>query len=165
MRRTETPKPIWIKFCMVVDIPGYGVFGWRGVKFPPLPLTFIVALTTLSHYRASVWYDTRCYFNEIRSSVLPIHPQSISLVIHGLWRTVSRQVVLTCTNGVSPSHLFVIVASDRQTMHEPHCRHMPINKISILNVSDVYRQIVQKVLILFIYLFICQNVCNVQYSQ
>ena len=21
MRRTETPKPIWIKFCMVVDIP------------------------------------------------------------------------------------------------------------------------------------------------
>ena len=21
MRRTETPKPIWIKFCVVVDIP------------------------------------------------------------------------------------------------------------------------------------------------
>jgi len=21
MRRTETPKPIWIKFCMVVDVP------------------------------------------------------------------------------------------------------------------------------------------------
>jgi len=21
MRRTETPEPIWIKFCMVVDIP------------------------------------------------------------------------------------------------------------------------------------------------
>ena len=21
MRRTETPKPIWIKFCMMVDIP------------------------------------------------------------------------------------------------------------------------------------------------
>ena len=61
MRRTETPKPI----CTVVDIPDVdtytnfgdhrlGVFGWRGVKFPPLPLTFIVALTTLSHYRASV---------------------------------------------------------------------------------------------------------------
>ena len=29
-------------------------FGGRGVKFLPLPLTFIVALTTLSHYRASV---------------------------------------------------------------------------------------------------------------
>jgi len=50
---------------MVVDIPdvvptqilvtiGSGVFGWRGVKVPYLPLTFIVALTTLSHYRASV---------------------------------------------------------------------------------------------------------------
>ena len=65
MRRTETPKLIWIKFCVVVDIPDlvtYTNFGdhrlrgfWvRGVKFPPLPLTFIVALTTLSHYRASV---------------------------------------------------------------------------------------------------------------
>jgi len=65
MRRTETAKPIWIKFCTVVDIPdlvkytNFGnhrlrVFGWRWVKFPPLPLTFIVALTTLSHYRASV---------------------------------------------------------------------------------------------------------------
>jgi len=48
----------------VVDIPNvvtYTNFGdhrlrgfWvAGVKFPP-PLTFIVALTTLSHYRASV---------------------------------------------------------------------------------------------------------------
>jgi len=30
MRRTETPKPIWIKFCMVVDIPdivNYTKFG------------------------------------------------------------------------------------------------------------------------------------------
>ena len=65
MRRTETPKPIWIKFCMMVDIPDvvtYTNFGshrlrgfWvAGVKFPPLSFTFIVALTTLSHYRASV---------------------------------------------------------------------------------------------------------------
>ena len=65
MRRTETPKPIWKKICMVVDISDvvtYTNFGdhrlrgfWvAGVKFPPLPLTFIVALTTLSHYRASV---------------------------------------------------------------------------------------------------------------
>jgi len=66
MRRTETPKPIWIQFCLVVDIPDvvtYTNFGdhrlrgfWlAGVKFPLLPLTFIVALTvTLSHYRASV---------------------------------------------------------------------------------------------------------------
>jgi len=65
MRRTETPKPIWIKFDMVVDIPDIVTYTnfvdhrlrgfWvAGVKFPPLPLTFIVALTTLSHYRASV---------------------------------------------------------------------------------------------------------------
>ena len=67
MRRTETPKPILIKFGTVVDIPdvvtytNFGdhrlrVFFWggAGVKFPPFPLTFIVALTTLSHYRASV---------------------------------------------------------------------------------------------------------------
>jgi len=65
MRRTETDKPIWIKFCTVVDIPNivtYTNFGYHrlrgfwvaGVKCPPLPLTFIVALTTLSHYRASV---------------------------------------------------------------------------------------------------------------
>ena len=43
---------------------------------------------------------------------------SISLIIHSLLWTVSRQVkahvVLTCTNhGVSPNHLLVIVASDR----------------------------------------------------
>jgi len=42
---------------------------------------------------------------------------AIPLVIHGLWWTVSVQVkahvVLTCTNGVSPNHLSVIVASDR----------------------------------------------------
>ena len=65
MRTTETPKAIWIKFCVVVDIPDvvtYTNFGdhrlrgfWMaGVKFPYLPLTFTVALTTLSHYRASV---------------------------------------------------------------------------------------------------------------
>jgi len=65
MRRTETPKPIWIEFGTLVDIPdvvtytNFGDhwlrgFGVAGVKFPPLRLTFIVALTTLSHYRASV---------------------------------------------------------------------------------------------------------------
>ena len=28
---------------------------WRGVKFWPFPLTLIVVLTTLSHYRADFW--------------------------------------------------------------------------------------------------------------
>jgi len=47
----------------IPDVVTYTNFGdhrlrgfWvAGVKFPPLPLTFVVALTTLSHYRASVW--------------------------------------------------------------------------------------------------------------
>ena len=42
---------------------------------------------------------------------------SVSLIIRGLWWTISGQVkahvVLTCTNGVSPNHLPVIVASER----------------------------------------------------
>jgi len=62
MRRTETPKPIWIKFCEVIDITdvvthtNFGDhrlrgFGGAGVKFPPLPLTFIVVL---AHSRTTV---------------------------------------------------------------------------------------------------------------
>ena len=55
---------------------------------------------------------------------------SISLVIHGLRCTVSRQVkahvMLTCTNWVSLNHLLVTWPA---TSHEPHCQHIPINKI------------------------------------
>ena len=51
MRRTETPKPIWIKFCMVVDIPDavkYTNFGdhrlrgfWvAGGQISPSPIDF-----------------------------------------------------------------------------------------------------------------------------
>jgi len=54
-----------MKFCMVVgnpDVVTYAYFGGdrlKGlevarVKFCPAPLTLIVALTTLSHYSASV---------------------------------------------------------------------------------------------------------------
>ena len=67
MRTTETPKPIWIKFGLVVDIPDivtytnfsdhplrvFWVAGGGG-QISPLPLTFIVALATVSHYHASV---------------------------------------------------------------------------------------------------------------
>jgi len=38
---------------------------------------------------------------------------------------VEAHVVLTCTNGVLPSHLPVIVAA---TDHEPYCQHVPFNK-------------------------------------
>ena len=65
MRRNETPYPISLKFCMVVDTPdvitaeNFGDdrirdFGAAGVKFYLFPLTLIVVLTTLSHYRARV---------------------------------------------------------------------------------------------------------------
>ena len=51
MRRTETPKPIWIKFCMVVDTPDvvkYANFGdhrlrgfWvAGGQISPSPIDF-----------------------------------------------------------------------------------------------------------------------------
>jgi len=51
MRRTETPKPIWIKCCMVVDIPDvvkYTNFGdhrlrgfWvAGGQISPSPIDF-----------------------------------------------------------------------------------------------------------------------------
>ena len=51
MRRTETPKPIWIKFCMVVDTPDavkYTNFGdhrlrgfWvAGCQISPSPIDF-----------------------------------------------------------------------------------------------------------------------------
>ena len=51
MRRTETPEPIWIKFCVVVDIPDavkYANFGdhrlmgfWvAGGQISPSPIDF-----------------------------------------------------------------------------------------------------------------------------
>ena len=51
MRRTETPKPIWIKFCLVVDITDivtYANFGdhrlrgfWvAGGQISPFPIDF-----------------------------------------------------------------------------------------------------------------------------
>ena len=51
MRRNETPKPIWIKFCVVVDIPdavtytNFGdhqlrVFWVAGGQISPSPIDF-----------------------------------------------------------------------------------------------------------------------------
>ena len=53
------------------------------------------------------YYCHRPYYSQV----------SISLIVRGLWWTISRRVkahvVLTCANGFSPNHLPVIVASDR----------------------------------------------------
>ena len=65
MRRNKTPYSIWIIFCIVVGTPDVitpencgddwiRVLGAAGVKCYPFPLTLIVVLTTLSHYRTSV---------------------------------------------------------------------------------------------------------------
>ena len=67
MRANETPGRIVTNFCTGVgvhdvitsanfyDSRAYGVSAWWGIKFWASPLTCIVARTTLSHYRASVW--------------------------------------------------------------------------------------------------------------
>ena len=67
MRGDEMPGRIVTNFCTCVGVHdvitcadlycitiAYGVWAWRGVKFWFSPLTCVVALTTLSHYRASV---------------------------------------------------------------------------------------------------------------
>jgi len=39
---------------------GSGVFEGAGVEFPTFPLTCVVVLKTLWHYRASVWWNNLC---------------------------------------------------------------------------------------------------------
>ena len=62
------------------------------------------------------WAELRFEIRELQCEQLNSQV-SISLIIHGLWWTVSGEVkahvVLTCTNGASPNHLPVILASDR----------------------------------------------------
>jgi len=38
------------------DYFGQGVLAWRGVEFWAFPSSCVVAVTTLSHYRAGVWF-------------------------------------------------------------------------------------------------------------
>ena len=67
MRGNETPGRIVTNFCTGVGVHDVitcanfydcrcGVWACGGVKFWVYPFICIVALTTLSHYRASVWY-------------------------------------------------------------------------------------------------------------
>jgi len=45
---------------------GSGVSEGAGVEFPTFPLTRVVVLKTLWHYRASVWYcGFRCQRNQL----------------------------------------------------------------------------------------------------
>ena len=62
MRRTETPKPIWIKFCVVVDIPDvvtYTYFGDHRLSFlggggSNSPLSHWLSSSPLQHSRTTV---------------------------------------------------------------------------------------------------------------
>jgi len=78
MRRTETPKPIWIKFCMVVDIPDvvkYTNFGdhrlrgfWvAGVNFP---LSHWLSSSPLRHSRTTMRACDVVNLNLVPNSVL-----------------------------------------------------------------------------------------------
>jgi len=91
--------------------------------------TFVISVTTKLNYRLSESLSViRCHCLKLSSgertgrrllwsttlllpTLLSDSQVSISLVIHGLWWTVSGQVkahvVLTCTNAVSPNHLHV----------------------------------------------------------
>ena len=77
-----------------------------------------------------IWYRRLLWSTTLLSPTLLSDSQvSISLVIHGLWWTVSGQVkahvVLTYTNGVSPNFQWLCPATD----YEWHCWHVPVNKI------------------------------------
>ena len=63
MRRTKTPKPIWIKFCMVVDIPDVVTYtnfgdhrlrGFLGVGGSNFPLSHRLSSSPLQHSRTAV---------------------------------------------------------------------------------------------------------------
>ena len=92
MRRTETPKPIWIKFCTVVDIPDvvtYTNFGdnrlrgfWvAGGQISPSPIDFhrrpynTLALPCERVNHASILYrfrDTAGYLSKVADFDPPI---------------------------------------------------------------------------------------------
>jgi len=72
------------KFCMWLDIQDlitYATFGDNrlrgfgvaGVDFPISPLTCVVTLTTLSHYRASVWWQLLSVFIATNGKFYSLH--------------------------------------------------------------------------------------------
>ena len=77
IRGNETPGRMVTNFCTGVGVhdvitSAYRVSAWLGVKFWASPLTCIVALTTLSHYRASVWYNTSWCCQNLSSLLLKV---------------------------------------------------------------------------------------------
>jgi len=76
MCRTETPGPIWIKFCMVVDITdvvthtNFGdhrlrVFGAAGGQISPFPIDFRTTVWACDHICAMLtgWSDVHTHYS------------------------------------------------------------------------------------------------------
>jgi len=76
----------------------------------------VTSVDTITQWRED-WSSASVLNHTILPTLLSDSQVSISLIIHGPRWTVSGQVkahvVLTCTNGVSPNHLLVIVVDDR----------------------------------------------------
>ena len=76
----------------------------------------MTSVNTVTQWREG-WSSDSVVSHTIVDLTISDSQVSISLVKHGLWWTVAGQVkahvLLTCTNGVSPNHLPVIVASNR----------------------------------------------------
>ena len=110
MRRTETPKPIWLKFCLVVDIPDlvtYTNFGdhrlrgfWlAGGQISPSPIDFhrrpyntlALPCERVIHAKLELITDPDMYFmseNSMRSGIATIshrHAQANSPLVDGYY--------------------------------------------------------------------------------
>ena len=94
MRRTETPKPIWIKFCMVVDITdvvthtNFGDHRLRGFwvaggQISLSPIDFHRRpYNTLTLPCECVIQETSCHGTSRCSGLVLIHHLSLSLLFH-----------------------------------------------------------------------------------
>jgi len=99
MSRTETPKPIWIKFCIVVDIAEivpYTNFGdhrlrvfFGGGTGSNFTLSHRLSLSPLLHSRTTVRV---C---DLQQSYFLVHTEASSLVLHFLTASVD---LATCTS-------------------------------------------------------------------
>ena len=148
----EEPRPGAARLHIIVDAFHEGQLTVCLKSSKPIQIGLCMLMTLSIHLHSlhlDAQYDqTRHLLTQLRSgertgrrllwsttlllpTLLSDSQVSISLVVHGLWWTVSGQVmlayvVLTCTNGVSPNHLPVIVTSDRPWTT---VRCVPINKI------------------------------------
>ena len=110
----KSSKPIQIGLCMMMSLSIH----LHGLHLDAqYGQTWHLSTQLRSEERTGRWSWLLWSTTLLSPTLLSDSQVSISLVIHGLWWTVSGQVeahvLLTCTNGVSPNHLPVTVASNR----------------------------------------------------